>query len=108
MFAPAQASAGVAELHSVESFISDTSLFEDNIRHITRTDVRIDDEFMPVDGTVPKLVIALPLPKEVTLVGRKNLLKARRVARHLRRVWQLDPFLSGLEIEHDLNVLTRF
>ena len=98
----------MAGLHLVESFIGDTGLFEDNIRHITRTDVRIDDEFMPVDGTVPKLVIVLPLPKEVTLVGRKNLLKARRVAGHLRRVWQLDPFLSGLEIEHDLNVLTRF
>jgi hypothetical protein len=50
MFAPAQASAGVAELHSVESFIGDTGLFEDNVRHITRTDVRIDDEFMPVVG----------------------------------------------------------
>jgi len=98
----------VAGLHLVESFIGDTGLFEDNIRHVTRTDVRIDDKFMAVDGTVPKLVIALPLPKEVTLVGRKNLLKARRVAGHLRRVWQLDPFLSGLEIEHDLNIRIRF
>jgi hypothetical protein len=90
-------------LHSVNSFIRDASLFENDIRHIARTDVGIDGKFVPVDRAVPDFVIALTGPVVSTVVTFENSLNPRRIAGHLCRVGQLDAFLPRMEIEHDLN-----
>jgi hypothetical protein len=60
---------------------------------------------VPVDRAVPDFVIALTGPVVSTVVTFENSLNSRRVAGHLCRVGQLNAFLSGMEIEHDLNFL---
>jgi hypothetical protein len=93
-----------ALMPSVESFVGDTSLFEDDIRELPRSNVRIDREFVPIDRAVPDFVIALAGPVEYTVMTLKNFFKPRGIAGHLRRVGQPDSFLS-MEIQHNLDGL---
>lgn len=73
-------------LDSVEPLVGNASLFEDDIRHIARTDIGIDRKLAPVDGAVPDLVIAFAGPVVSTVVTLENRLNARRIARHSCRV----------------------
>jgi hypothetical protein len=67
---------------SIDPFVCNASLFEDDICQVTRTDVRIDRKLALIDWAIPDFVIALAGPVVCALMTSKNRLNARRVTCH--------------------------
>ena len=74
-------------------------------------DVVIDGEFFAVDGAIPDFMIALSGSIIATLLVAQNIFDLICIARHLRRFWQTNAFVTLLclatQMKHDLDILMR-